>query len=144
MNPVTYNLSQFTSSGGNIFNDSLDNSIAAVPSIGSEYLFSVFSEQADPANSQVILYFSNALSVGQINDLNAVVAAYDGIPGYTGQPGNYELANVPLRGFRPGDLIWVIDGRKVGEGSGNGSGVPAYWAISNEWLVYSTDTAVQA
>ena len=144
MNPVTYNLSQFTSSGGNIFNDSLDNSIAAVPSIGSEYLFSVFSEQVDPANSQVILYFSNVLAAGQITDLNAAVAAYDGLPGYTGQPGSYELANVPLRGCSPGDLIWVLDGRKVGEGAGNGTGVPAYWAISNEWLVYSTDTVVQA
>lgn len=41
-----------------------------------------------------------------------------------------------------GMLAYASDGRKVGEGSGSGTGVPVYFS-DTEWRVYSTDDPVQ-
>jgi len=139
--PVTYFLSQFTSSGGEIFIDSLDSDVAQTVSLGGDYLYSIFSEDIDPSLSKVIFYFDVALSGSQTTDLDAVVANYDGQPGYTGQPGEYLVADLPTKACNNGDSLWAIDGRKSGEGPGNGTGVPVYWDNSN-WLVFSTDAPV--
>lgn len=40
-----------------------------------------------------------------------------------------------------GQLSYATDGRKVGEGSGSGTGVPVYFS-NGAWRVYSTDAPV--
>jgi hypothetical protein len=42
-----------------------------------------------------------------------------------------------------GQIAYATNGRKVGEGSGAGTGVPVYFS-NGAWRVYSTDNAVQA
>ena len=42
-----------------------------------------------------------------------------------------------------GQLSYATNGRKVGEGSGSGTGVPVYFS-NGAWRVYSTDAQVQA
>lgn len=43
-----------------------------------------------------------------------------------------------------GMVAYATDGRKQGEGAGNGTGVPVYYdETSGDWIVYSDDTAVQ-
>jgi len=41
-----------------------------------------------------------------------------------------------------GSIIFVTDGLKSGESTGNGSGVPAYFS-GDTWYRFSDDTAVQ-
>jgi len=142
MIPVQYPLSAFTSANGQIFLDSLDNAIVAVPSLDNEYLFSSLSEAVDQADSSVSFYFSVALNGTQQTDLDAVVSSYTGQPGYTNAPGQYMVADLPQRGCCFADVLWAIDGRKIGEGPASGTGVPVYWSGS-AWLVFSTDTPVQ-
>lgn len=36
------------------------------------------------------------------------------------------FVDLPATGY-PGQIYWVNDGRKPGEGAGNGTGVPASW-----------------
>ena len=50
------------------------------------------------------------------------------------------FANLPTPG-QPGRLRFVTDGRKVGEGGGAGTGVPAY-DDGSAWFRTSDDTAV--
>ena len=134
-------IGSFSSSGGDIFTDSLDNAVAAVPSLDPIYDYSVYIEDVNPALSRVEFCFSTALSPAQQAALALVVASYNGAPGFTGQAGSYLVANLPVRGFSVGDTLWAIDGRKVGEGPGSGTGVPVYWSGS-DWLVFSTDSIV--
>lgn len=43
-----------------------------------------------------------------------------------------------------GDLLFITDGRKSGEGVGAGTGVPAYYnGATDSWFRFSDDTAVQ-
>jgi hypothetical protein len=42
-----------------------------------------------------------------------------------------------------GQVAYATNGRKTGEGSGAGTGVPVYFS-NGEWRVYSTDAQVQA
>jgi hypothetical protein len=42
-----------------------------------------------------------------------------------------------------GQIAYATNGRKVGEGSGAGTGVPVYFS-NGAWRVYSTDDAVQS
>jgi len=42
-----------------------------------------------------------------------------------------------------GQVAYATNGRKVGEGSGSGTGVPVYFS-NGAWRVYSTDAAVQS
>jgi len=139
---VKYPLSAFVNANGQIFLDSLDNDVAGDVSLGPDYLYAVYVEANDPAESFVEFYFSTAINGSQQSDLDDAVASYGGQPGYTGSPGQYLVANLPMRACNPGDSLWAIDGRKVGEGPGNGTGVPVYWSAT-EWLVFSTDTPVQ-
>ena len=52
------------------------------------------------------------------------------------------FAQLPAAG-QPGRLVFVTNGRKVGEGAGNGTGVPAYDDGTN-WYRTSDDTPVSA
>jgi len=56
------------------------------------------------------------------------------------------LANAPLAadgGMSSGDLLFISNGRKTGEGAGAGTGVPAYYnAATDSWLRLSDDSAV--
>jgi len=58
---------------------------------------------------------------------------------------NYELATAPLaaQGMTGYAVAFITDGRKQGEGAGNGTGVPSYYdPDTDSWLKFSTDTAV--
>ena len=46
-----------------------------------------------------------------------------------------------LTGLTDGQMIYITNGRKVGEGEGAGTGVMAYYSASS-WRVFSTDAAV--
>ena len=139
---LTVPLSSFVLSGGSVFTDSLDNAVVAIPSLDPIYDSSTLIEELDPADSRVEFRFNVALTGPQQSALNALIVSYDGQPGFTGFPGNYQVANLPLRGFNLADSVWALDGRKVGEGPGSGTGVPVYWS-GNDWRVFSTDTPVQ-
>jgi hypothetical protein len=56
------------------------------------------------------------------------------------------FANAPLLAtgkVRSGDALFITDGRKPGEGSGAGTGVPAYYnQATDQWFRMSDDTAV--
>lgn len=58
---------------------------------------------------------------------------------------NYALADAPLAadGMTGYAVAFITDGRKQGEGAGNGTGIPAYYDFATDtWLKFSTDTAV--
>ena len=64
------------------------------------------------------------------------------VAGPIGMP-SFTLAGAPATALQDGDLIWISDGRKTGEGVGSGTGVVAYWdSTSAAWLRLSDDTAV--
>lgn len=56
------------------------------------------------------------------------------------------LANAPLAaagGMSNGDMLFITNGRKAGEGAGAGTGIPAYYnAATDQWFSFRTDTAV--
>lgn len=42
-----------------------------------------------------------------------------------------------------GDCIWISDGRKSGEGAGNGTGVPCYYVSAvDDYYTFRTDALV--
>lgn len=52
------------------------------------------------------------------------------------------LANAPT-GMTTNAQWFITDGRKQGEGAGNGTGIPAYYDVATSaWVRYSDDTAV--
>jgi hypothetical protein len=54
---------------------------------------------------------------------------------------NVLFVDLPTTGHIPGQVLYVSNGRKVGEGAGLGTGVPVYWS-NGQWRVFSTDAAV--
>lgn len=56
------------------------------------------------------------------------------------------LLSAPLAadgGVGDGDFLFIINGRKSGEGVGAGTGIPAYYnADTDSWLRFSDDAAV--
>lgn len=56
------------------------------------------------------------------------------------------LADAPLAvdgGMSNGDMLFITNGRKSGEGAGAGTGVPCYYnAATDSWFTFSSDTAV--
>jgi hypothetical protein len=53
----------------------------------------------------------------------------------TGGISESTLANAPLAvsgGVKNGDLLWISNGRKSGEGVGVGTGVPAYYNVATD------------
>lgn len=57
------------------------------------------------------------------------------------QLGAFTVATLPAG--TAGAIAYASNGRKVGEGSGSGTGVPVYYS-NGEWRVYSTDAQVAA
>lgn len=55
---------------------------------------------------------------------------------------NYYRATLPSS-QRSGMVAYCLDGRKVGEGAGAGTGTPVYFS-NGSWRVFSTDTPVLA
>ncbi len=60
--------------------------------------------------------------------------------------GTSTLNDAPLvadGGVRNGDLLFITNGRKTGEGAGSGTGIPAYYdANSNTWRRFYDDATV--
>ena len=57
-----------------------------------------------------------------------------------GNLGAFTVAALPAA-VNNGQTAYASNGRKVGEGSGAGTGVPVYYS-NGAWRVYSTDAAV--
>lgn len=58
---------------------------------------------------------------------------------------NYLLSEAPLAadGMTGYAVAFITNGRKAGEGAGNGTGILAYYSPNtDEWLAVRTDTAV--
>src|SRR5665213_1800193 len=70
------------------------------------------------------------------SQLNQVLATVSQIQGTSYAP-QYTFATLPS-GVE-GQVSYVTNGRKVGEGTGLGTGVPVYYS-NGLWRVYSTDT----
>lgn len=59
----------------------------------------------------------------------------------------YTLATAPLaaQGARAGDMVFITNGRKTGEGAGLGTGLVAYYnPATNSYYRFADDTAVVA
>lgn len=65
---------------------------------------------------------------------------------YAGGITRSTLANAPLAAsgkVKNGDMLFITNGRKTGEGAGLGTGVPCYYnSTTDQWLRLSDDTAV--
>ncbi|HEY5072063.1 MAG TPA: hypothetical protein VII63_08530 [Caulobacteraceae bacterium] len=59
---------------------------------------------------------------------NVVIALYKAIDA---------LDNLPTTGLSSGDMAYVLDGRKAGEGANAGTGIPAFWSKGNWYSVGS-------
>lgn len=53
---------------------------------------------------------------------------------------NYTVSTLPVSP-RPGTIAYAVDGLKVGEVAGSGTGVPVYYS-NGAWRVFSTDAVV--
>jgi Ice-binding-like len=87
--------------------------------------------------------FSSTPTVTSLTATGAIVA------GTTLQTGSFTVASLPA-GIE-GQIAYATNGRKVGEGPGNGTGVPVYYSADLDgsppfsgWHVFSTDALVQA
>lgn len=67
----------------------------------------------------------------------------DGTQTMVGPVGLQSVAYADLAALtgQPGQVLYVTNGRKVGQGAGTGTGVPVYFS-SGQWRVFSTDAAV--
>jgi hypothetical protein len=87
------------------------------------------------------LVVDGTLAVSLDNDSYDAAQATQGSMVY----GNLPLVahgDLPLAAAN-GAVVFVTDGRKVGEGAGAGTGVAAYFDLATTtWMVFSTDTAV--
>jgi hypothetical protein len=59
-----------------------------------------------------------------------------------GNLGNFTVVNLPTTPLES-QQAYAINGRKVGESAGLGTGVPVYYS-NGSWRVYSTDAPVSA
>jgi len=53
------------------------------------------------------------------------------------------VATLPAAGVNEGDWAYAYDGRKVGEGSGSGTGVPVWWS-NGSWRAVDSGAVVAA
>lgn len=79
-------------------------------------------------------------SIANVTNFTEQAQYVDGIPAYT-------FATLPSTGLANGSTYLTIafcsNGRKAGQGAGNGTGVPVYWnAASSQWLKFSDDLPV--
>ena len=56
---------------------------------------------------------------------------------------SYTVAGLPASA-KAGAIAFASDGRKSGETSGHGTGVPVYWNTSGAWFTFSGNSAVAA
>lgn len=92
-----------------------------------------------------LFLFSRVLTAPELTTLAGVVAAHQGDPLYANASSATVAVLADTPGSQNGQTLWATDGRKVGEGAGNGTGVSVYWDVtSSTWRVFSDDTVVQA
>jgi hypothetical protein len=97
------------------------------------------SKVSSPINEFVDIPSNDTLDAvnALVNDLNRYLAFFAlGIPFNSST-----VANLPS-GVSEGTRWWALDGRKIGEGIGQGTGVEVYWS-DGAWRVESTDAPVQ-
>lgn len=57
-------------------------------------------------------------------------------------PSSYTVAALPVTAA-PGQIAWASNGRKPGEGSGSGTGVPVFWnPNTTQWYSYLSGAQV--
>ncbi len=54
-----------------------------------------------------------------------------------------KVSQLPSTGNAPGDWAYAIDGRKPGEASGLGTGVPVFWSVA-AWFAVTSGVQVTA
>lgn len=127
----TIPLSNFTTSGGRVAEDEFCQQVElAIPPRTVEECIQDFVN--------VYVTFDAALTPAQETTLAAVVAAHNAVGRVT-----VGLMAALSTGLFESEEGYATNGRKVGEGAGNGTGVPIYWS-QGAWRVLSTDQAVQA
>jgi hypothetical protein len=57
--------------------------------------------------------------------------------------GKVAVAGLPTTGNSEGDLAYALNGRKVGEGAGSGTGVPVWWS-GTHWYAFWSSAVVTA
>jgi hypothetical protein len=122
---------------------------AFVNSLGQNFptCYSVASSTGTVSNVRI---FNNSdrfsTAVIAFSDGPAVTATKFNSYDYTSGGSQFNLApftfaNLPAQTNYTGSVVYCTNGRKVGEGSGAGTGVPVYYA-NGAWRVFSTDAAV--
>ena len=53
------------------------------------------------------------------------------------------LAQLPMSGNAPGDWAYAVDGRKPGEPTGAGTGIPVFWSVT-AWFAVTSGTQATA
>lgn len=87
--------------------------------------------------------FSRKLTAAEKKKLDGAIAAHDGAASETlDERRGAKLAELPP-GQYEGQRTFAIDGRKVGEEKGQGTGVPVYWS-GGAWRRLSDDKPVVA
>jgi hypothetical protein len=71
------------------------------------------------------------------------LSARTGLPGNTNHVLEGALADLQTRsGLLNGAMGFATDGRKDGEGAGDGTGIPVWWdEASSSWRTYTTGAA---
>jgi hypothetical protein len=123
------------------FGDQAGNNISSFPLVLSEAGPHAVIGWATSVNATINTGFSK-LSAGIVAIGNGSVGDFSG---------SLKLATLKNKGFTvatlpsgaEGDVSYATNGRKVGELSGLGTGVPVYFS-NGAWRVFSTDAAVSA
>ena len=68
-----------------------------------------------------------------VNDSNSIF--YISSPGFAG---SYPVGSLPT-GYPKGSWAYAINGCKVGEASGSGTGCPVYFDVGNVWRTFTSD-----
>lgn len=82
----------------------------------------------------------------RLDDIDLLLAGASTQPRseYTGGFESKTVANLPSTG-QAGQVFWVSNGRKSGEGVGAGTGVIGFWnSATNQWLRVEDNAQVQA
>jgi hypothetical protein len=77
---------------------------------------------------------------GLINDINSRIQQLSGIT--TNYVGAYAVASLPVSPAAY-SVAFATDGLKLGETTGNGTGIPVYYS-NGEWRSYATDATVES
>jgi hypothetical protein len=91
--------------------------------------------------------FTNINNAEIVNDINELINDLNGqfVAFFAGSPTTfptYTVALLPAAGGLTG-YAFATDGRKIGEGSGSGTGVPVYYSSAQTaWLTFSLDQPV--